>query len=232
MFYFLLLTFAVLPSLIWLFYYLEKDIDPEPKRLIAYVFLVGGLFAIAGYLFQIISHSIILPFVGFSYAYYIFHTFFVVGFSEELFKYLAFFFAIKSHPALDEPIDFVIYIITAALGFAALENIIYLSSMTESTLEMARLSSIRFVSGTFLHALASGILGVFLAYACNLNKKTLIFYGLILVSFLHGIYNLFAAKMNETIYMLLTFALLFFCALILSFFIRKIKKMKATCLVS
>jgi len=232
MIYFSLLVFAILPSLIWLLYYLKKDIRSEPKHLIVYVFLTGALFAVVGYFFQLTMGRILPPFaenISFFAALYLpFYKFVIIAFSEEFLKYLAFFFTIRDHPELDEPLDFVIYMITAALGFAALENIIYLSSAPD-IMEMARFSAVRFVSGTFLHALASGILGVFLAYSCKLNKKYLVIYGLIFVSGLHGIYNLLAQRITETSGILFVFTFLFVCAIVLSVFIEKLKKMKSTC---
>ncbi len=233
--YFLLIVFALLPSTIWLLYYLRKDSHPEPKKLILYVFFFGALSAGVGYLFQtrvtplffssVESLSLSLLFAIF------FYRFILIAFSEEFLKYLAFSFSIKDNKEVDEPIDFIIYMITAGLGFAALENFIILSSLNIDVLGIVKVSFLRFVSGTLLHALVSGILGGFLAYAYRLNKKYIIFLGLLVVSFLHGIYNIIAERIEEGFF--LVFFLVFFLLLltILSFVIKKVKKLKSVSLL-
>lgn len=41
--FFFYLFLGITPSLIWLLYYLKKDIHPEPKRMIVRVFILGML---------------------------------------------------------------------------------------------------------------------------------------------------------------------------------------------
>ncbi len=231
-----LLIFAILPSFLWLLYYFKKDIHPEPKRLILYVFIAGAVFAIIGYFFQKTASFFLLSIAEDNLQLLSFlpllYTFVIVAFSEELLKYLAFFFTIKDHSELDEPVDIIIYMITAALGFAALENFIILFTISPTASELVQVSGIRFLSGTLLHVLASGILGGFLVYSYRLDKKYLAFVGLLTVSVMHGFYNLIAGKTEESI--LFFFALLFFFiifALILSIFIKKAGKMKSICLL-
>ena len=231
-----LLIFAILPSFLWLLYYLKKDIHPEPKRLILYVFIAGAVFAIIGYFFQKAASSFLISLAEDNLQLLsvlpLLYTFVIVAFSEEFLKYLAFFFTIKDHSELDEPIDIIIYMITAALGFAALENFIILFTVSRTTPEMIQISGIRFLSGTLLHVLASGILGGFLIYSYNLSKKYLAFVGLLAVSIMHGFYNLIAGKTDESAFFFFVILLFFIIfALILSVFIKKARKMKSTCLL-
>ncbi len=233
MHYFLLVFFAALPSLIWLFYYLKSDKNPEPKNLLLYVFLAGSLFAVTGYLFQKIS------FLELSYLSQIIHlsplvifiiqSFLIVAFSEELLKYLAFFFTVRGDVEVDEPIDFIIYMITAGLGFAAMENFLILFSFKGEFLQIIEISVIRFLSGTLLHALVSGILGGFLMYSHRFNKKSIIFLGLIFVSLLHGVYNIIAEEIATSFFLFLFILLLVSLSLTLSLFIGRAKKMKSIC---
>ena len=39
-------SFAILPGFIWLLYFLNKDVHPEPKKLILKIFLLGMLVTI------------------------------------------------------------------------------------------------------------------------------------------------------------------------------------------
>ncbi len=228
--YFPLIVFALLPSAIWLLYYLRKDVHPEPKKLILYVFLFGALSAGVGYLFQTQATPFLFLYIESFFLSLLFAVFFY-AFSEEFLKYLAFSFSVKDSKEVDEPIDFIIYMITAGLGFAALENFIILLSLNIDILDVVKVSFLRFVSGTLLHALASGILGGFLAYAYRLNKKYIIFIGLLAVSFLHGIYNMIAERIEEKLF--LVFFLVFFFLLLttLSFVIKKVKKLKSVSLL-
>ena len=88
----------------------------------------------------------------------------------------------EKHRAFDEPADAIIYLIIVGLGFAALENIFYLcdfngvakafqiSDLCRPAFSLAlKLSALRFLTSTFLHAFSSGSLGFF--WALSLIKK-------------------------------------------------------------
>ena len=107
-------------------------------------------------------------------------------------KFLVVLLFIRKSRFLDEPIDLMIYMITAALGFAAVENLFFFNSV-RSIEELIGLASLRFVGATLMHALASGILGYLWA------KRRLIF-GLISVSLLHAVFNYLILKLGPTIF--------------------------------
>ena len=52
-----------------------------------------------------------------------------VAFVEELAKFLMMFFLLRKNFVFDEPIDALIYSVVIALGFAFVENIVYLVSV-------------------------------------------------------------------------------------------------------
>src|SRR3989344_5093426 len=122
-----LIALGLAPSLVWLSFYLRKDCHPEPKALLAKAFLMG----------IIISPLAILLQLGFSEGVRYFFdivpnplqqgtsAFFMwSSFVEEFLKFFAIYLVIIRNPEFDEPIDAMIYMITAALGFAAIENIL------------------------------------------------------------------------------------------------------------
>ncbi len=233
--YFSLFSFAVFPSIIWLLYFLRQDAHPEPKHLIARVFIFGALFAFLGYFLQ---KELVLFFSPQStetqttlLLLLFFQRFIFVAFFEEILKYLAFFFTVRKNSELDEPIDVVIYMITAGLGFAALENFLLLSSLEPSSLEMAKISAIRFISATLLHALSSGLLGIFMAYSYKCSARKIFFYGLLVVTLIHGIYNIFASRISTDYGLAILFLFLFFLTIGFFFFVKKIKKMKSICIL-
>jgi RsiW-degrading membrane proteinase PrsW (M82 family) len=180
------------------------------------VFLYGMLFAflaflVEGFLLIILSSLFIFqklsPF--FQLLVTLFYIFFGVAFVEEFFKYLVVKKKVISQPEFDEPVDALIYLITAALGFAAFENFLILFSFQnfflpqkeiiyffDYFLNLASISIFRFLSATFLHALVSGIVGYFLALAFFQKKKYALFWGLSIATFLHGLYNFSIIKIE------------------------------------
>ncbi len=236
----LLFLFALLPGFLWLLYYLRKDKNPEPKKLIALVFFTGAVFAIIGYFFQQYLFSLLslfeknFPYLAFFALY--FHKFFIIAFTEEFLKYLAVIFTMKENIELDEPIDIIIYMITAAMGFATLENIIIFFSLdivTISFAEMAKISLLRLFSGTLLHLLSSGILGIFIIYFYRFNKPLILFFGFLVATFFHGLYNMIASRVEMDAALFVPLLILFFVSLslILSFGIKRAKKMRSVCIV-
>src|SRR3989338_10517093 len=77
--------------------------------------------------------------------------------AEELFKWLAARFSALRSKQYDEPIDAVIYLLTAALGFAALENTLFLvaSFSKLNFLGVIATGNLRFIGATLLHVLSS-----------------------------------------------------------------------------
>ena len=61
----LYIIFGTLPSLIWLFYYLAKDLHPEPKKMILKVFLYGVIITIPAFFIQIALSEFLKEFLNF-----------------------------------------------------------------------------------------------------------------------------------------------------------------------
>ena len=167
---YLLYLLGFLPSIIWLLFYLRKDVHPESNQAILKVFFYGMLIAFAAIFLEIgfkkISSNLLLYlFVGGALV-------------EEYLKYLVVKLEVLRSSELDEPIDIMLYMIIAGLGFAALENILILVKY-HPFLELPKtleISTLRFLTATFLHALCSGIVGYFLAISFFNLKKQKSFY--------------------------------------------------------
>ncbi len=229
MIYFAVISFAVLPSIVWMLYYLQKDRHPEPKRFIIYVFLAGAVSGGLAYLFQSETRAFLLEI---HYLLFI-EKFIIIAFSEELFKYLAVYFTMMRNSELDEPVDIIIYMITAALGFAALENLFYLYSLYPSfpIKEMASLTMLRFVGATLLHVLASGFLGVFLVYGQRYSNHIITLLGFFVATILHGAYNMIVIRIEQFPFLFLLVFFLISLSVMLSVCINRIRKMKSVCFV-
>lgn len=116
----------------------------------------------------------------------------LAAFIEEYMKYWIVRHSVVAKPDFDEPHDSIIYMIAAALGFAAMENILIAFKIyPEGFAATIGIIALRFTGATLLHALASGIVGYFLGLAWFFYhfKKQIVAFGLILASFLHLIFN-------------------------------------------
>ena len=232
------IVLGVLPSLIWLIYFLEKDNDPEPKIRISLVFVFGVLGALSAASIQgparealysmDVAHLSETEMLLIRF----FDSFVLVAFLEELVKLAAVFIGVFALGVkeLDEPVDFIIYMITAGLGFAALENYIYFSRAPSAM--MAELVFLRFAITTLFHGMVAGILGYFLALSIRKMRGRLIFTGLIVVTFLHTLYNILIELMSGSNHLgypisLLTFLFLLTALLLKAF--KDTKEMKGVC---
>ena len=72
---------------------------------------------------------------------------------------------------MDEPIDAVIYMITVALGFSALENALFLSNLisTSSFAQSIITGNSRFLGATLLHVASSAAVGVMIGLSYYKN---------------------------------------------------------------
>ena len=177
---------GLLPSLIWLYFLLKEDARcPEPRRLIALAF-IAGMAAVA--LALPLEHAArgaltALPSVLLAWAAI-----------EELLKYAMAAAFILWRRQVDEPSDYVIYLITVALGFAAAENMLFLiAPLTNGTIAASiATSDLRFLGSTLLHVLASAAVGFALAFAALKRPAVRIgavVVGLILAVALHTAFN-------------------------------------------
>lgn len=236
------LILGVVPSLIWLFYFLREDIHPEPKREITRVFLYGMVIAILAALIEV-SFSKGISFLKLKEKTTFFLNLFLgVALVEEYLKYFVVKKKVFSSAEFDEPMDAPIYMITCALGFAAIENIIILSLFTlhikitflEKFIKLATLSYLRFLGATFLHALSSGIFGIFLAFSFFKleRKKEYTIGGLTASVLLHAIYNFSIIKLESFLRVGIIVISFFISILFIIFSFRKLKKMKGICKIN
>ena len=240
----LYILFGVLPSLLWLQFYLRRDVRPEPRLMILKVFALGVLSTIPAIFLEIAFFKEIKVFAFSSPVFLILNVFLGVALVEEAVKFLAVKFGVLDNPEFDEPIDAMIYMIIAALGFAAGENILILlttgieNSVTNTFLPffdstfwevIFKTSLLRFLGATFLHALSSATIGYFIGLSFFDKKKRtrLLFVGLTLAILLHGFYNFSIIKLESIkgdFKLLIPFGLLIISAIFISFGFSHLKK--------
>ena len=231
-----ILFFALLgaaPSILWLLYFLRQDKHPEPKRLIVRVFLLGMLATIPAIFLEKELHAILRQFRLSDVQFYFLYFIFGVALVEELFKFFTTRIGIFSNRNLDEPVDVMIYIITAALGFAAYENILLLLRLgpVYPVADIIWITAFRFIGATFLHALASGLFGYFLAISLFSRKRTWLPYsliGLTLATVLHGLFNfyIYTIGADKIFHLIFPTIVLVVIAFFVTLAFRKLKQMK------
>jgi RsiW-degrading membrane proteinase PrsW (M82 family) len=108
---------GLVPALFWVWFWLREDkTHPEPRSLIAATFLTGMAIV-----------PIVLPLQKFALYRFSGDSLILVWVViEEIIKYSAALAVILWNKAVDEPIDPLIYMITLALGFSALENALFI----------------------------------------------------------------------------------------------------------
>jgi RsiW-degrading membrane proteinase PrsW (M82 family)/rRNA maturation protein Nop10 len=121
-------------------------------------------------------------------------SFFLIGPIEEGFKLLAVWMAIYRSPDFKEPIDGIFYAATAALGFASIENAIYLGQMGPDVLVS------RVVFATPAHVLFSSMWGYSLGLARfkREGELTIVLRGFLMAALFHGLYNFLVAVDPKT----------------------------------
>lgn len=192
--YLIAILIGVIPVLAWMWFWLRYDRNhPEPALLLVIAFLLGAgsVIAVLPLEKMVIAHGFSLD------------TTIVLNASiEEIMKLL--FIALFAFPSryLDEPIDYAMYLISGGLGFAALENVLFLmepASTHNITLALAT-GNLRFMGATVLHGLTAAIIGITMAHAFYkplLDKLVHLLLGLIGAIALHVIFNFFIIRSSE-----------------------------------
>lgn len=180
-----------LPSLLWLWFWLREDEHPEPCFALISAFVSGMIVVpIAIALEYLVSFPVGLT-GGLSLL--------VWAFIEEILKYLAMKKNSFCRHCFDEPIDAIIYMITTALGFASLENTLFIIKTfnTGGVVSGMDIGNMRFIGATILHTASSAIVGAFIAFSMRKNKRNLTrntILGIIVAGLLHFAFNYLIMK--------------------------------------
>jgi RsiW-degrading membrane proteinase PrsW (M82 family) len=180
-----LILIALAPCLFWLWVIYKRDkYAPEPLFLVVRIFFFGMLVAIPVAAIEAFLYpSTPQNNMSLSTAFYL--AFVVAGVTEEAGKFLVVRTGIYRSPHFEEPADGLVYAAAAALGFAALENIVYLLSFGWQVILLRGLFS------NLAHVLFSSFWG----YPLALNKlgmlknKNWVAGGLLAAMVAHGIFD-------------------------------------------
>lgn len=156
----------------------------------------------------------------------------IAPFIEELLKLILTYGICLRRKVNDEPIDASIYMLTAALGFAAVETALFLTQPLSQgeILNTFIAGNFRSIGPMLIHLVCSAILGIFIGlafYKSYIKKFLYLVLGFIVAFVLHSIFNLFIV-LNETTQNLTFFwiAVLqtWLLVIVLLFFFERVKK--------
>ncbi len=182
---------GTIPSIIWLMFWLREDSEkPEPRKLLLITFILG--------MFGVL---LVIPLQKIVSTLFVNQQILVVvwAFIEEAVKCLLVILVVRPTFEIEQPIDYAIYLIVGGLGFAALENTLYILKpvLLKDNVVVFLTGNLRFMGSTLLHATASGLVGIVIGLSFFQNKQIKYLsagIGLILATLLHSTFNFFIMK--------------------------------------
>lgn len=202
MYLFVILVLSLVPGLLWVWFFYRQDrYDREPPRLILWTFFAGMIAVIPAALLEAPFRGILANPPNLLVRFLI--AVFVIGLGEEGVKLLSVYLSAYRRTEFNEAVDGIIYAVTASLGFAAVENVLYTATFGLSV------APIRAIVTSLAHASFGGVAGLHLGLAKtrpNFGAPTVL-RGLLFAAGLHGIYDFFI--MARLVHPLFAFLLIY-----------------------
>jgi RsiW-degrading membrane proteinase PrsW (M82 family) len=186
---------GILPALVWLLFWLREDRkNPEPNGLILKTFFLGMLAVL-----------LVLPFqkgVELLFPNLLITSIFLWAIFEEGFKFMAGYFGGLHSVEDNEPVDPLIYMITAALGFVAAENTLFILGplLGEDVPQAIITGNLRFIGASLLHVICSGLIGVFISFSFFQGRFKRFLWGMVgfgMAIAIHTLFNLSILNLGE-----------------------------------
>lgn len=188
------LLVSAIPAMLWLaYFYLQDRHEPEPKHYVLGVYLLGGFVAVPLSQFLLsMTASGDRPFLTLGMDRLV-YTFLGVALAQELSKYLVVRYTIYLSAEFDEPMDGIIYMTAAGIGFATADNYRYLQGL-DGTVFLAT-GAANTVVTTLAHACFAGVQGYALGRAkfhmmSPLGRNLTLLLGLCAATLLNGLFTL------------------------------------------
>jgi len=175
---------SLAPVFIILFYiYFRDKYDREPIGLLVKSLLAGMLAVIPIIFLERLLMGIMPPLGKAAAAAY--HAFLVAGTTEELFKFLALYLLIWRNPNFNEKFDGIVYAVFVSLGFAAVENVMYVMDGG------VKIAIVRALTAVPAHAFFGITMGYYfgIAHMYTEIRKAYLLKAILIPILLHGIYD-------------------------------------------
>jgi RsiW-degrading membrane proteinase PrsW (M82 family) len=169
---------SILPGIMWVWFFASRDRRREPLGMLARAFVAGMLAVIPAALLERPLRPLLVgegaSLVGLL----------AIGLIEEGVKFLAAFAVAFYSWHFDEPEDGIVYAVTAALGFAVVENAVYTIAFGSQVV------FVRAVITSLAHASFAGIFGVYLGlYRMGAANSFAVLRSFLLAAVLHALYD-------------------------------------------
>ena len=211
-----LLILSILPIILIAYYIYNKDYDKEPTHLLVKL-LIGGVLSVIPAVYIEFLVDDIFPSIDImtkiQFAVYILID---IAFVEEVFKWFIVYIFSYNSEEFDYMYDGVVYACFTSLGFAAVENILYVTGSSSLTTGLLR----AFISVP-AHTCFGIIMGLLLAKAKknfikgkDFSSAISLFLSITLPSFLHAVFDYLLCsegKYNNYIFITFVTFLFVFC---------------------
>lgn len=183
-----LLLLALAPIVVILIYIYVKDkYEKEPIGVLVKNFFLGAVVSIIITVVLGFAANIIFPITDEkSISQQFVKAFFVVAVVEEFSKYIIVKYYAQKKADFNEPFDGIVYAVVVSMGFAALENVLYVSQYGVTT------GLTRAFTAVPAHATFGILMGYFMGkakFSNNRVKYNLL--GLLIATLFHGAYDFF-----------------------------------------
>lgn len=187
-----LTALAVIPGILIIAYVYKKDkVEKEPVGLVIRTIIAGGISCILAGMLESAEAQVLPQYPQGTLQYALLTSFAMAALCEETVKYIAMRIFTWKYPGFNYRFDGIVYGVASAVGFAILENVMYVTQYGFET------GIVRAFTAVPLHASCGVFMGVFYAYskqAAILGKSpapyTLL--ALLVPMLLHGVYDTMA----------------------------------------
>ena len=188
-----LLLATILPSILIILFFVYSDRFKEPRGEVLKVFFYGILITIPAYFLN--TYLDAFWYNNFRVNEGLISSFLTAAPVEEGLKLSILYFFVYKMKDFNEPIDGIVYGVTASLGFATLENFYYVYLLADyfETSSMT-LAILRSFSAVPAHAVFGVFMGYFFMKYAFIKKGDNLLFAFVVPFVLHGCYNLFASS--------------------------------------
>ena len=188
-----LLLVTILPSILIILFFVYSDKFREPRGQILKVFIYGILITIPAYFLNTYLNA--FWYNNFRVSEGLIGSFLTAAPVEEGLKLSILYFFVYKMKDFNEPIDGIVYGVTASLGFATLENFYYVYLLADyyQTSSMS-LAVARSFSAVPAHAVFGVFMGYFFMKYVFVKKGDNLLFAFTIPFVLHGCYNLFTVS--------------------------------------
>ena len=220
---YILLVIAILPVFLIGKYVYKKDIDKEPVKMLRRTFILGCISVVPAFIFEL-AFDHFFPSKYMITDFEIFLSIFVgVALIEEFCKWFMVMVSVYQNNEYNDFYDGIVYCVFSALGFACIENILYVFSLGITT------GLLRGVLSVPSHVCDGIIMGYFLSCAKRESKKSKILECIYIVCsvlfpfLIHGMYDYFIT-IGDTSSTVAFFTLVVLIYIICIFLIKNVSK--------